>query len=105
MAGAAAEQALFNAGAAEAATIGLALVIVVLKIVLRWYRKITPIMRVDRCTIDLLNGGVVFPFLMMIGAVFSTPVFEYLKAASPGTTALAGGVGLFFVLGELSRLE
>ncbi|MFK0092878.1 hypothetical protein [Pseudomonas sp. NPDC090592] len=48
----------------------------------------------------LLNGASIFPFCAMAGAVFST---DMLKAASSSTLslAIAGGVGLLFVLGEV----
>ncbi|GAB7529423.1 hypothetical protein PS3A_18320 [Pseudomonas sp. 3A(2025)] len=48
----------------------------------------------------LLNGASIFPFCAMAGAVFSE---QLLKAASSSvlSLALAGLVGLVFVLGEV----
>lgn len=48
----------------------------------------------------LLNGASIFPFLAMIGAVFSEEM-RAATAASPGALAIAGGVGLLFVGGEV----
>lgn len=48
----------------------------------------------------LLNGASIFPFLAMIAAVFSEEM-RIATAASPGALAIAGGVGLLFVGGEV----
>jgi hypothetical protein len=92
-------------GLIDSLTVGLALGIVAAKVITRWKRSKTPIASVGLCGVDFLHGSVVLPFVMMVGAVFNHTVYEYLKSASPGTTALAGGIGLFFVIGELSKME
>jgi hypothetical protein len=92
-------------GLVDSITIALAFVIVVGKLLTRWKLDKRPFATVGMCTVDLLNGAVVLPFMLMVGAVFSSVIYDYLKSASAGTTALAGGIGLFFVLGELSKLD
>jgi hypothetical protein len=52
---------------------------------------------------DLLNGAVIVPFFLMIGAVFSNVILTYLRTTSPVSTAIAGAIGLFFVVGELRK--
>jgi hypothetical protein len=52
---------------------------------------------------DFLNGTVVTPFLLMIGAVFSNVLLNYLRSASPVSTAIAGAIGLLFVSNELRK--
>lgn len=92
-------------GVVDAATIGIGLAIVVAKIGWRWKIGKSPAVSVPMCGVDFLNGTVVLPFVLMLGSVFSPVVFAYLKSANPVMTAIAGGIGLFFVLGELSRTE
>jgi hypothetical protein len=52
---------------------------------------------------DFLNGTVVIPFVLMIGAVFSSTLLEYLRSTSPVSTAIAGAIGLLFVSNELLK--
>ena len=52
---------------------------------------------------DFLNGTVVTPFCLMIGAVFSTTILQYLRSTSPVSTSIAGAIGLFFVISELRK--
>lgn len=95
------------AGLVDAATIGCGLLIVLLKILLRWSLTKGPAASVPACGIDFLNGSVVVPFCLMLGSpfapMFSPTIVAYLRSGSPAMTALAGGIGLFFVLGELCR--
>lgn len=95
------------AGLVDAATIACGLLIVVVKILLRWRFVKGLAVSVPACGIDFLNGSVVVPFCLMLGSpfapMFSPTVVIYLKSGSPAMTALAGGIGLFFVLGELCR--
>lgn len=94
-------------GVVDAATIGLGLLIVLGKIGLRWRFKKPPAMSVPVCGVDFLNGTVVVPFALMLVSAFSpllpAAVVAYLRSGSPVMTSIAGGIGLFFVIGELSR--
>jgi len=63
---------------------------------------------------DFLNGCVIFPFFTLltlpigiwiephIGSETLSHLLESLKTANYATIALAGGVGLFFVIEELA---
>lgn len=52
------------------------------------------------CVAALFNGSSVVPFLLMIGGIF-VPSWLELAVTSRLSMATAGGVGLFFVLGEV----
>lgn len=56
----------------------------------------------QECTSALLNGASLFPFILMFIAAFSPKLLE-LAGAAKLSLALAGGVGLFFVLGEVLK--
>lgn len=81
-------------------TLGVALGLVLLKIGLRRYLKITPCMSRNLCGSDLLNGVVIVPFATMVGSVFSAEIMNY---SHNGTlmNGIAGGIGLIFVAGEI----
>ncbi|MDD2046094.1 hypothetical protein [Pseudomonas putida] len=57
-------------------------------------------LRAEQLVMALLNGASIFPFYAMIGAVFSEELRTATSAAT-GSLALAGGVGLLFVGGEV----
>lgn len=56
----------------------------------------------EQCASALLNGASVFPFILMFCAAFSPKLLEIAGAAQL-SLALAGGVGLVFVLGEVLK--
>jgi hypothetical protein len=41
----------------------------------------------------------------MIASVFNNTAFEYLRSTSPVMTAIAGGIGLLFVVFELVKID
>lgn len=65
---------------------------------LRWFMQSFSI-RMGECVISFLNGATMVPFFVLAGSVFS-PDMLGIALASKGPTALAGVVGIFFVLGE-----
>lgn len=52
------------------------------------------------CVTALFNGASIVPFGLIIGGLFM-PSWLDLAMASKTTVAIAAGVGLFFVLGEV----
>jgi|GEM_PF-3476023 len=84
----------------DAWTLAVAFLIVVVKIFLRWKKSHVPCMSRNSCTTDLLNGAVIMPFLTMIGGVFSSTLAIAVHNGSL-LNGLAGGVGLFFIAGEI----
>ena len=80
-------------------TLGVALVVVLIKIGFRFHKGIKPYASATTCGKDLLDGAVLVPFGLMLFAVF----YPEMHTVSL-STALAGGVGLFFVLGEILSL-
>lgn len=83
----------------DGGTVLVGLCFVGLKIALRAQRKQKPF-TVRLCAVDFLNGIVVVPFLMMIGAAARPDLMQYLHD-SRVSIAIAGVIGLFFVLGEI----
>lgn len=67
-------------------------------VILRWIMQGLSI-RKDECVISFLNGATMVPFFVLAISVFS-PSMLNLALAAKGATALAGCVGIFFVLGE-----
>jgi hypothetical protein len=69
--------------------------------VVRWARRIQPAATRRKLVLDMLNGSVIYPFLLLIYCVFDHAAFKYLEPTSL-SVGLAGVVGMVFVLGELS---
>lgn len=65
---------------------------------LRWFKQGMSI-RKDECVVTFLNGATMVPFFVLAASVFSTTMLN-LAITAKGATALAGVVGIFFVLGE-----
>lgn len=84
-------------------TLGVAFLIVLIKIVLRWFKSHVPCISRNTCTTDLLNGAVIMPFVTMVGGVFSSVLAEAVHNGSL-LNGLAGAVGLFFIAGEILTL-
>lgn len=82
----------------EGATIIVAGFCVVVNAAQQWFHR--KACKAPDLVMALLNGASIFPFLAMIGAVFSEEM-RVATAASPGALAIAGGVGLLFVGGEV----
>lgn len=96
-------------GVSDALTVVIGFLAAGIKMALRWWLNKPPIFEVGKCTVDLLNGSVIFPFAAMfvplLTALFSWPYLDKFGSASPASVALAGGVGLFFLIGELRKLD
>ena len=94
----------------------IVLLIVITKVMLRWAWRLTPAIQV-RTTVDFMHVCVVFPFVSLALLPFaiklaphlqSTWLSEFitmLKSANVGSIALAGGVGLFFVLSQITNMD
>ncbi len=56
---------------------------------------------------DLLNGASLVPFGLMIGSVFSSQLMQELMTSAKLSLGLglAGGIGIFFILGELFKTK
>lgn len=67
-------------------------------VALRWGKQGWDI-RKDECVVSFLNGATMVPFFVLAVSVFS-PTMLNLALTAKGATALAGCVGIFFVLGE-----
>ena len=67
------------------------------------YQEPWPSLRV--AIVDFLNGSVIVPFVLMIGSVISPRLFQQLFLQNPVQIALAGLIGLIFVIGEIFHTE
>ncbi|NWB83334.1 hypothetical protein [Pseudomonas gingeri] len=56
--------------------------------------------RKDECVVAFLNGATLVPFVVLATSAFSPGLLE-LALTTKGAMALAGGVGIFSVLGEV----
>jgi hypothetical protein len=87
----------------DAITLATGFLAVVAKLIWRYLSGRRPIFIVQMMTVDFLNGSVIFPFVLLISSVFSSEIRGLLLQTSPLSLALAGGIGLMFVLEELIR--
>jgi hypothetical protein len=85
---------------ADAITLIVAIVSTVVTTGVRWARRITPITTRRKIIVDLLTGSVIYPFIVLMYSSFNGAAFKYIEG-SKFSVALAGAVGLVFVVGEL----
>jgi hypothetical protein len=90
-------------GLVDAITIGVGFFVVLTKLGIR--RGKGKPLSLSACGVDLLHGTVVTPFVLMVASVFSVTAYEYLRSTSAVMTAIAGGIGLLFVLFELVKID
>ena len=86
----------------DAITVACGLAVGISKWGIRWWLgKKSP---AGKIIMDVLTGSVLIPFGMMVVGVFSAPLYSYTLHSSPGSAALAGLIGLVFVVAELRKL-
>jgi len=90
----------FDPYGVDPVTIVIAITAAIATLTVRYFRNVKPAATRRRIANDFLNGSVIFPFLLLVFSVFSNRTFEYIKD-SKLAVALAGGVGITFVIGEL----
>ncbi|MDB5540983.1 MAG: hypothetical protein JWQ89_2710 [Devosia sp.] len=88
----------------DSSTVLVAIFVVVFKMLVRWHRGET-IASVQMCGVDFLNGTVVVPFFVMLLAVFYVDLYREMVRSSTAFVSIAGGIGLFFVIGEMLRSQ
>ena len=88
-------------GIVDSFTVGVGFIAAFGKVAWRWHHKIEN--SFSKLVVDFLNGTVVTPFLLMVGAVFNGTILDYLRSAGPVSISIAGSIGLFFVLAELRK--
>jgi hypothetical protein len=71
----------------------------------RHFRGHKPVFSKGRCAGDLLNGITLVPFAMMVGAVFSKALLNDLIQSNMVLMAVAGAIGMIFVVGEIMKPE
>jgi hypothetical protein len=91
---------LVDGNVVDIVTLCVGTVAVFVRPVRRGWKGLKPAFTRRACVVDFLNGATLVPFLLLIGSVISSELLqEALKAKL--SMGLAGGVGVFFILGEL----
>lgn len=85
---------------ADVVTIGVGVLAALCRPVVRRFRGIKRCFRQADIGRDFLNGVTIVPFCMLIGSVASSQLLREVMAAKI-SMAIAGVIGLIFVLGEL----
>jgi len=84
----------------DAVTLIVAMLSAAVTTIVRWLRKVYPVATRRKIIVDLLNGSVVYPFLILIYSAVNGAALKYIESSRFSVT-LAGVVGLVFVVGEL----
>jgi hypothetical protein len=91
----------FDGNLIEIATVLFGAVCVFIRPARRYFRGAKRRFVRRDCIIDFLNGATLIPFLLLIGSVFSTSIFNEV-IHSKMSISLAGSLGIIFIIGELS---
>jgi len=67
-----------------------------------WCKSFTHLSK-DKIIVDVFNGVMIAPFVMMILSVFSNDMMKMLMESSKLTIAIGGFAGLIFVSSELMK--
>ena len=86
-------------------TIAVGVVTALISPLSRYIGKQKPYFVRETATVDMLNGVMLVPFLMMVGSVFSSDLLKELLSSAKITLAIGGLAGLIFVLGELCKTK
>jgi hypothetical protein len=89
----------------NAATMIVGIATVGINILVRFFSGHKPCISRGRCASDLLNGVVLVPFALMFLSVFSDTLLHDLIQTNMVLLSVAGGIGLFFALGEILKPE
>lgn len=99
--GAAALTPVIDGGIADMATIAVGVLVTFFRPTRRLVNGKRPLTTRQEAVTDFLNGATLVPFVLLIGAVFSSSLLKALVESSKPTLAVGGVVGLIFVIGEL----
>ena len=69
----------------------------------RYFCDIEPCFSREKAINDMLNGVMLIPFSMMVGSIVSSEIMNQLMSSTKITVAIAGFVGLIFVVGEIFK--
>lgn len=82
------------------ATIAVAVLSCFIRPIRRRIKKFDQCFSYDKMVIDFLNGTVLVPFALLVGAIFSKTLLEEAMKSSKLFLAIGGIIGLFFVIRE-----
>jgi hypothetical protein len=106
-----------DGGLFDALTFAIGILIFASKFGLRLYLSRHPLSWTQANTLDFFNGCLVFPFVALLSLpilFWLAPIVAFptltdfltvLRSSNTGSIALAGGAGLFFVLGEIVKMD
>ncbi|MGO9720868.1 MAG: hypothetical protein ACLPOA_09830 [Methylocella sp.] len=89
----------------DAVTMLIGFAVVVINIVIRFFKGHKPCISRGKCASDLLNGVTLVPFFVMLVSVFSATLLQELIKTNMVLLSTAGGIGGFFALGEILKVE
>ncbi|HEX9172556.1 MAG TPA: hypothetical protein VF861_07835 [Telluria sp.] len=95
----------FDGNPIDMATISVAMLSCLIRPTRRYFRHAKPHFTYDKLVVDFLNGTVLVPFFLMVGAVFSQPLLQQVLRTNKLFMAVGGVIGLFFVLREYLKSD
>jgi uncharacterized membrane protein YdcZ (DUF606 family) len=90
----------FDGNPIDMATIVIAILTCFLRPARRLMKKTSPCFSYDKLVVDFLNGTVLVPFFLMVGAIFSKSILDEAVKSNKLFMAIGGVIGLFFVFRE-----
>lgn len=96
---------LIDGHAVDIWTLGIAFVVMMIRPVRRMCTGRKPYFTRLAAMVDFMNGVVIIPFLLLIFAAISQTLLEEVIKTNKIFLAVAGVIGLIFVLGEVMSTE
>jgi hypothetical protein len=84
----------------DMATIIVAVAACFIRPIRRKIRGTSPCFSYEKMVIDFLNGTVLVPFMLLVGAIFSRTLLEEAVKTNKLFFAIGGIIALFFVIRE-----
>lgn len=92
---------VFDGNVGDIATVGVAALAIFIRPIRRT-RSGGPCFNTRDCILDCLNGSTVVPFALLVGAAMSTTIAAEIVKTSKVSMAIAGLIGLIFLVREFS---
>lgn len=96
---------VFDGNIVDMLSLGVGLLAIAIRPLRRWFLHQKKLFYRDKAIADFLNGATLVPFVFMVVGVFSKEYMNTLINSSKLSIGLAGGVGMLFVLSELSKIK
>jgi len=86
---------------ADIVTLAVATICIFVRPVKRKWIGALPCFTLRDCIVDCLNGSTLVPFALLIASVMSSEILEEALKANKISMALAGIIGILFIIREL----